>query len=99
MAQSESIPSILSADDQFISDITRSHAEIASEVKNDKVKMRPKRTYSPKRQAERKASFERKRKSFEARRMSSTGILVKAFCYCHLFSFKDLFNLLWDQLF
>jgi hypothetical protein len=39
----------------------------------DEDKRRPLRYYSPKRQAERKASFERKRRSFEARRQSSSG--------------------------
>ena len=71
MAQSESIGSILSNEDQMLSDIARSHAEIVSEMKNDKVKMR--RGYSPKRQMERRASFERKRKSFEVKRLSGSG--------------------------
>ena len=55
----------------MLSDIARSHAEIVSEMKNDKVKMR--RGYSPKRQMERRASFERKRKSFEVKRLSGSG--------------------------
>ena len=36
-------------------------------------KRRYSRQYSPKRQAERRASFERKRRSFSARRQSSSG--------------------------
>ena len=76
LEKSESIPSILSNEEQLINDIARSHAEIAQSLKNSQtVKMRtPKKrgNVSPKRQKE---LFEIKRKSFEAgeKRLSSSG--------------------------
>ena len=45
-------------------------------IEPDESNRRYGRYYSPKRQAERKASFERKRRSFEAKRQSSSGKTV-----------------------
>lgn len=80
LSKSESIPSVLSNEEQMINDIARSHAEIANSLRTNantanQVQMRaPKKRghVSPKRQKE---LFEIKRKSFEAgeKRLSSSG--------------------------
>ena len=50
-----------------------------TEQDEDDSQRRHGRYYSPKRHAERRASFERKRRSFEARRQSSSGLDLSFF--------------------